>query len=81
MKSSLAPLKCDWLLNLSQGHFGLHQEKYVKSDHGAQGPQEAYFHAYIIHWHGPMRHGFPMREAKEVLSLQCQRTMVEEMPF
>jgi hypothetical protein len=42
---------CDWLLNSSQDHFGLHQGKKCQSDHEVQGPQKTYFKAYIIHGH------------------------------
>ena len=44
---------CDWLLNSSHDHFGLHQKKKCQSDHGVWGPQRTYFEAYIVHWHGP----------------------------
>ena len=56
---------CDWLLNSSRDHFGLHQEKKCQSDHGVWGLQKTYFKAYIIHWHDPM--SFAVGEAKEVL--------------
>ena len=49
IKSTQGPIKCDWLLNLSRDHFGLHQEKNGQSDHGIQGPQKTYFKASIIH--------------------------------
>ena len=39
--------------------------KNCQSDHVVQGPQKAYFKAYIIIPHGPM--GFAVGEAKEVL--------------
>ena len=39
----------DWLLNLSQDHFSLHQGKKCQSDHGVQGPHKTYSKAYIIH--------------------------------
>ena len=29
---------CDWLLNLSQDHYGLHQRKICQSDHEVRGP-------------------------------------------
>ena len=39
MKSSQGPVKiCDWLLNSSHDHFGLHQGKKCQSDHGVRGP-------------------------------------------
>ena len=40
---------CNWLLNLSWDHFGLHQGKNVRSDHEGRGPYKTYFEAYIIH--------------------------------
>ena len=43
MDYEVIPRPCkigDWLLNLSRDHFGLHQGKDVKSDHGVQGPQK-----------------------------------------
>ena len=70
---------CDWSLNLSRDHFGLHQGKKWKSDHGTWGPQKACFHAYIIHCHDPT--GFAVGEAKEVLLLQLSRDYDKEMPF
>jgi hypothetical protein len=57
---------CDWLLNSSQDHFGLHQGKKCQSDHEVQGPQKTYFKAYIIHGHGPTC--FAMGETKKMCS-------------
>ena len=34
---------CDWLLNLSRDHFGLHQGKKCQSDHGVWDPQKTKF--------------------------------------
>jgi hypothetical protein len=54
---------CDWLLNLSRDHFGLHQgKKKCQRDHGVQGPQNVYEKAYIIYSHGPT--GFVLGEPK-----------------
>ena len=39
---------CDWLLSLSQDHFGLHQGKECPGDHGVQGVPKTHFKAYII---------------------------------
>jgi hypothetical protein len=58
---------------------GVHRGKF-KSDHGTWGPPKTYFHAYIIHRHGPT--GFVVREAKEVLSnMSKSRDLEKEMPF
>ena len=43
---------CDWLLDSSRDHFGLHKGKMSKWP-WSSGPQKTYFKAYIIHWHGP----------------------------
>ena len=43
------------------------KKKKCKSDHETWDLQNVYFHAYIMHCHGPT--GFAMGEAKEVLSL------------
>ena len=43
---------CDWLLNSSRAHFGLHRGEKCQSDHGISDTQKACFHAYIIHCHG-----------------------------
>jgi hypothetical protein len=47
MHQEVIPWRCksdDWLLNLSQVHFGLHQGK-SGSDHEGQGPQKTYIKA------------------------------------
>jgi hypothetical protein len=50
MKLSQGPVKkCDWLLNLSWDHFGLHQRKKYQNDRGVQGPHKTYSNAYTIH--------------------------------
>ena len=56
---------CDWLLNSSWDHFGLHQGKKFESGHEIRGPQKTYFKAYIIHCCGPTY--FAVGEAKGVL--------------
>ena len=56
---------CDWLLNSSHDHFG---EEKRKNDHWTWGLEKAYFHAYIVHCHGPTI--FDVGEAKEVLLQQ-----------
>ena len=43
-----SPKICDWPLNSSWDHFGLHQGKKCQSDHEAQGPQKVYFQSIII---------------------------------
>jgi hypothetical protein len=46
----LKPCKiCDWLLNSSWIHFGLHQGKNCQSDHEVRGPQKTKFKARISH--------------------------------
>ena len=62
----------DWLLSSSWDHFGLHQGKECKSDHGVWGPQEIYVKAYIIHWDSPM--DFVMEEAKRRYGGQKTKT-------
>ena len=42
---------CDWLLNLSRDHFGLHQGKKWQGDNERRGPQNIYLKDEIIHWH------------------------------
>ena len=56
---------CDWLLNSSQDHFGLHQEQNIGVTMKFEVLKETYFKACIVHWHGPT--GFAVGEAKDVL--------------
>ena len=42
---------CDWLLNLYEDHFGLHQGENLIVIVEFE-TQKKYFKAYIIHWHG-----------------------------
>jgi hypothetical protein len=62
-----SPKLCDWPLNSSWDHFGLHQGKNYQEDHETWGPQEACFQPYITHCTGPM--SFVVWEAKEILLL------------
>ena len=71
MKLSLAPLKYVIGCWTHLGTTLVYLKKKYKSDHGIQGPQEAYFQAYIIYYYGPK--GFEVGEAKEFLSLQMSR--------
>ena len=56
---------CDWLLNSSWDHFGLHQEFFFKVNMKFEVPKTCILNAYIIHRHGPT--AFAVGEAKEVL--------------
>ena len=69
---------CDWPLNSSWDHFGLHQGAECK-EWPLTMELKVPKHAYIIHYHGPM--GFTMREVKEVLLLRMSRDHGKEMPF
>ena len=53
---------CNWLLNSSWNHFGLHQRKKCQSDHEVWDPQKTYFKVYIIQWYGPT--GFAVGRGK-----------------
>ena len=67
---------CDWLLNSSHDHFGLHQGKICQSDHGVRGPPKTYSKAYIIHWHGPM--GFVVERQKTCSNIKRQGPMAKK---
>ena len=62
---------CDWSLNSSWDHFGLHQGKNM-----VRVTMEP---AFIIHNHGVM--GFVIGEAKEVLLLQMSRDHGRDLMF
>ena len=45
---------CDWMLNLSWDHFGVHQGENVRVNMEFKVTNKTYFEAYVIPWHGPM---------------------------
>ena len=63
MKVVSRPCKiCDWMLNLSWNHFGLHQERIMLEWPWSSRSPKDIFKAYVIHWHGPT-----IGEAQEML--------------
>jgi hypothetical protein len=69
---------CDWPLNLSQDHFGLHQEKNVRVTMQLEISERPIFRSILFHCHGPTC--FVVGEGREVLWLQMSRDHDRDLP-
>jgi hypothetical protein len=68
---------CDWLLNLSQDHFDVHQAKNVRVIMELEVPKMLIFRPTLSIF--MVQQFFAVGEAKEVLSLQMLGDHVREM--